>query len=147
MERIFQDHSGDIPFVNNKTIEEFFCVFTLVDETETFIPGVFWLKTREDTRWHRFFLDAWLAYWEIFDELAADVFDDPEDFIVMDLTEVSRLAGTRITRVTAEQLEWRNTPSTGIRIMFSSGQELRVYENDDHSELFIGADSSLKDHS
>jgi hypothetical protein len=122
-ERVFQDREGEISLVNGKTVERFLCVMVRDDETNELGPGVFWLKMIEEDHWNRFFVDVYCG-WDIYSDLdQSDLNLDEDVFPVHDIGEQFSLQNKRITHVDCS--EDQNHTIT-LRIVFSSGEELRI---------------------
>lgn len=94
--RIFQDYIGEIKDLNNKSIDQFFCIQSINDETEFISPCVFWLKVTEDNNWHRFSVDDILCAWNIYENLDETDFEDEEEFPYFDMCKVFSLKNLKI---------------------------------------------------
>ena len=55
------------------------------------------IKLREQTLWQRFFLDAGIGFWEVWDE--ATVTDDMADHVVVDIGQQYALPGREVSRI------------------------------------------------
>lgn len=110
-------------------------------------PSIFWLKTSDQT-WHRFFLDAWVPHWNIYnekektdlieDDLENDVIGEIKYF-VKDLMADFNLQHKKVecagmSYAYRDQLFFGN-----LKIKIQGSREINIYDYGDeiNSELYL----------
>ena len=123
MFRVFQD-VGIIDVVDNQTVEHILCVAQQNEVTTALKPELFWLKTYEAQHWHRFFLDAGIAFWSVYSKFNEEDCQESTD-LVIDLGKGFDLVGVQIRSIEAyRDMGVAGELPVSLRIQFSDGHKL-----------------------
>ena len=100
-------------------------------------------KTVEENYWNRFFLDAGIAFWHIYDEL--DQYDFDDDDPVYDIGKTLNFIGKQIISIEAQSGDWNEELPVTLEISISTGQKLLVRNDEEHAEMeCLPADDGLE---
>jgi hypothetical protein len=113
--RIFQNDEGNITQIVGKTIESLICIETYNEDNQTRSPCVFWLKLKEETGWHRFFLDNAIGfcYWSLYQQLDESDLKEPETFPWYELSKIENLIGLTILQARVFPIN-----TNGVQLIF-----------------------------
>jgi hypothetical protein len=120
----------------------------LMSSTETGVePCIFWLKT-EDAVWHRFFIDAWVPHWAVFnEEEKTDLIEedlqneiiDGTTYYVKDLMKEFDLKNKKIVCVDMSYSNRNELFFGNLKIRIDGSKEINVYDYGDEidTELYM----------
>ena len=127
-ERLVNDSAFICHDLSGLTVEAFYGIYSIEDSSELILVLI---KLREKKLWQRFFLDAFIGFWEEWEE--AVISEDLEDDLVIDLGEQHDLLGSQVNSIVctgdADQLIpsviWFNIGETILKMSFidNDGEE------------------------
>ncbi len=133
--KILQDSHGEIFELNDKKIENFFCIQVLDSVTKELKPCLFWLKVCELDSWNRFFVDEFLCSWDIYEELDLDDFND-EDFPYFDFCQKYDLNQDVIKSIKVKEIKIENCYFINLTIEFENCNIIIENDSNGNSILF-----------
>jgi len=117
---VVQDNTGDINGLAGQSVEQFICIETVNEASGHRSPSLFLLKMVESSHWHRFFLEAGICFWDLYEKRPEDDQADPEDYPWYDLAKREKLNDTIIRSINITPFR------QGVAVTFSFSDDRRL---------------------
>ncbi len=112
-----QHFEADVTELQGATCERFLSMKSK-EADGSFMPSVFWLKIYGGA-WHRFFIDAWVLFWDEREEYENE---SDFDFVLFDLGSEHGLDGIKIVSVIMEQTPEVADFESCLTLLFADGR-------------------------
>ena len=116
--RLVQDDHATVDAVVGCHIKAFICIFSYDDDTGKPYPIVFLFETRENSNWHRIFLEAGICFWDLYGEFPDHEVEYEQDlFPTCEFVKGTNLEGSEILSATVNPYR----QGCKVEIIFSGG--------------------------